>query len=385
MPYEAPSYVELCLRSETLDETFNEVSHRYSPPSYAILRERVSQLEPNYRQKVGAKSHFFFGSSVDSQRLKEIESITALMRSLLSKAVSGVADESQLSAILLGSLFYRRLVIKASYAQSASAGFGSEMDSALYQSIHELLGITDSNKLDFLTVASGLRAYYFYVQKNPHFRCSEPKFSATLSDLISRCELASQPMVNQIKYLSGITSIATSLKITDTQTREGFSVLSKVLVIELKQKASLSRDQLKVYVERLPLSNRVKASVIYMIPDDIALTLVNHAMFEARMKARLERNSQYVLLGAYLLVLSLCEGDDAALKKTLKQVIGISIENRMDDKTKELALTALDSYLALPDMKRDFEFLSWQSYDMLQFLVACQLEEAEKINQVVMW
>ena len=105
MPYEAPSYEILCLRSETLDETFNEISHRYSPPSYAILRERVSQLEPNYRQKVGAKSHFFFGPSVDSQRLKEIEFITSLMRSLLSKAVIGVADESQLSAILLGALF----------------------------------------------------------------------------------------------------------------------------------------------------------------------------------------------------------------------------------------------------------------------------------------
>jgi hypothetical protein len=400
MPYDAPSLAELSLRAEGLQQSFSEFSDRYSPPSYVLLRERVSQLEPFYRKKVSAKSHFFFGLGVDSQRLNEISWITQLMASL-PKAVSGAAEENQLSAIVLGALFYRRLAIKASYTNGSGAILssvfmisdlvGNEKTSALYQCIEDVLGITAKNHLDYLTVASGLRAYHSYLHKEPSskkpvYYCKDLSFSETLSSMIIRCESAANPMVETLRQLSGITTVSTMLRKTDAEIRQGLAIFYKALVTELKTKDSLSREQLISFLSTLKLSNRVKAAVDYLLPDNFSLTRASHIVFEASMKQRLERNSQYVLLGAYLLVLGLQQNKQPALKKTIDTTLNAhQAANAIDDKTTELALTALDSYLAMPDMSRDFDYSPWQGYDMLQHFGATQLQEVEKINQVLMW
>ena len=400
MPYDAPSLAELSLRSEGLQQTFSEISDRYSPPSYVLLRERVGQLEPFYRKKVSAKSHFFFGLGVDSQRLNEISWITQLIASL-PKVASGSAEENQLSAIVLGALFYRRLAIKASYTNASGAILsnvlmisdlvGNEKTSALYQCIEDVLGITAKNHLDYLTVASGLRAYHSYLHKEPSskkpaYYCKDLSFLETLRRMIIRCESAANPMVEMLKQLSGITTVSTMLRKTDAEIRQGVVAFSKVLVTELKTKDCLSREQTISCLDTLKLSNRVKAAVDYLLPDNFSLTRASHILFEASMNQRLERNSQYVLLGAYLLVLGLQQNKQPALKKTIDTSLNAhQAENAVDDKTKELALTALDSYLALPDMNQDYDCSTWQSYDMLQHFVQSQLQEVENINQVIIW
>ena len=402
MPYEPPSYEELHFVTSEVQQIFNGFCGRYVPPSCEILRERVGSMEPLYRRYVSEKDNRFFGLSPDPIRLEEIACITYLVTHLPRTTIVS-SDRNQVQNIILGALIYRRLFITASYAETVGGlvgayfpflrpvlrpVIGEEKMSALYRTIEETLEINRANALDNLSVATCCRAYLNYLReigatRKSHYIRDEPDFFTKLERFTQDAELDARDVAEQIKLLVAIQVISGMLRATDRQVSLGLVSLSEAVAGQLSTKESLTRDDIIECMTALDLSDRVKSLIAELLPDDMLLTNDNAPSFVATMKLRLERNSQYVLLGAYVVVLNDAQTIYPNLAMTINTAIGaLKPGNSIDNEARHLPLVALGNYLALPNMESDFDFRGWRGLKAIQQKVRGQTRELERIRDM---
>ena len=393
MPYVPPSYEELHQATFELEQTFNEFSNRYFPPTYELLRERCGQIEQIYRQHVGRKTNRIWALSPDPLRLEEITCITRLVDSLPKTFPPGSPQRNPAQNIILGALLYRRLSIKASYDDTLGGKvlsyvpsfvrsfFSRENASALYQTIEEVLELKADKALDDLCVSTCCRAYLNYLRERGATRKSayirdEPDFYEPLEGIIAHADTKSGVMAEKLKPLVAIQSIAEMLRKTDVEICAGLPVLADLLTLKLKSKANFSRQDMIDFMKTTGLSLRVQSFIAELLPNKMIVNQGNCATFVETMKPRLLRHSQYILLGAYVVVLKESHGFSPDLSMALNLSIGaLKPGNVLDDEGRKWALLGLMNYLALPDLSRDFDFKLWPSFYSLNDKVKKQVRE----------
>ena len=385
MPYNPPSYEELHSATADLETTFNRCAGRYFPPVFAVLCEKGSNMEQAYRGHVFAKKNLFFSLSPDEERLQEIGCITRLIIGL-----KDASDQNLAHNIMLGALFSRRILFKKIYETSivgralatlyVSDWFSRERASAMYQTIAEVLGITIDQKIDELTVFTCCSAYHKYLDdiksKNALYippYTNAPDFLKQLKDIILEVGIGATRISEQIRQLNAIQSITPMLRTTDAEVLEGLSTLSRALHAKLATKENFLRDDIIACIPA-SLCLRAREFIAYLVADDMVVNKKNYDTFVGTMKSRLAIQSQYILLGVYVLVLN-----DSHVSPYLSEALNESIGGySLDDDARKLALLALSAYLALPDMRDAFDFTPWHGYDNLKAKVKEHTQALQK-------
>lgn len=398
MPYKPPEYQDLCTATSELHDLFNRNCGRYFPPTCELLCEQGSGMERSYRRHIKEKHNLLVALSPDEDRLDEINCITRLIVGLRD-----ASDKNLTQNIILGAMFYRRITFKAGYSESfvgkvlalvpesVSTMFSREMASAMYRTIGEVLGISPTTIVDDLTVLTCCRAYHKYLSDLvdarqdvvPYIPKKEPHILAALSDIILKVEGGADAIAERIRRLTAIQSIAAILSKTDTDVCVGLDLLSKALSTQLSKKDKLSREEIIACMPK-SLSLQTQEIIIYLVADNMVVNKENIALFVATMKSCLIVYSQYVLLGAYVVVINECR-EDAGLVLTLKQSIGAhKLGNSMDDDAIDTALRALKAYLELPEMSTTFNFAPWHGHKTLIDKVKTQARELASMRDMVM-
>ena len=395
MAYIPPSYEELHLATAALLRVSNKTYGRYRAPEFSELRATSLDMKETYLELVAAKSYLRMGAKPGLPRLEEINCIRHLIERL-PETLPGSRERNQVHNTLLGALFYRRMAIGSSYSGSWASffGFNSENSSALYLAIQKVLNIKPDNLPDDLTVYTCCRAYYDHVDREKrlgnesgYIRTGEVDFFEQLKAIITKVETPSKLVDNQIRQLIAIQSIASLLRKTDAEVDAGIEVLSESLLNALGNKSSLSRGEIVKCLRAAKLSPLVATMIEQLVDIKQDVTKASCRNFIEDLKQKRIENSQYTLLGAYVIVLKEAPIEQADLTKLttiLASAIGAtSLSNSLDDETRFKALSTFAAYLKLPSMG-DLDFSAWGSYDSLQADVDKRVADTQSIIELVM-
>lgn len=394
MPFVEPSYEALHLETTRLQETYNRFARRYTPPEFEVLCSKSKILDELYRQHVRAKNNLLFGLAPDATYIEKIDCIRELEKRF-PRTEPETPERHQAHSALLGALLYLRHTIEEYYSGPYNSalsyvGFTSVLSSALYQTLNEVLRLTDLNKLDDLTIATCCKAYRSHLSSieaqvgSEFIHKKDVNFFARIDKIVVDAEQRSRLVERQIRQLDAIQGFAGLLRITDSEISSGLNTYVQVLTGELSKKDSLPRQEMLHNLEGTALSPRTKAMISYLLPDEMTLNKDTCATFVATMKERLVVNSKYVLLGAYELVLADCplpaEGKiEEPFPHTLKKAIGVTLNNVPDDKDRELMLIAFQNYLTLPGIDSEIKFGIWRDHPLLLAQTGQQLKDLQKL------
>lgn len=408
--YAPPCYSDLQHTTASLNAHYREFAHRYKPPHYDVLLERIKKMEHSYREQVKEKKNFLFSLKPDRDRLEEINCIRRLLESL-PKSITGSPEQAKYQQILLGALYYRRIVIRHSYVNLVSrtlvvvpfigAAVGSENSSALYQCIEKMLDISLENKLDNLSFIEGCEAYQQYlIEKNAMVKSAfirdEPDFYNKLEAFIAKYKPRAQHLESEMIHLNALQNLGLLLNKIAIEVNKALTpfafALNEQLKIESKllssTRATLSREKIVGVLRQLSFSNLVKSAIYTFLPDDIYVDVKSMANFLGMLKAWQEVTNQYTLLGGYVFLLrtiAQVDQNHPDLFMTLSKAIDVLRPgNSIDDKKVQTALTALENLLNLPGVKNEYyDFKEWGGFETLQERVSAQLQAVIQTNALI--
>lgn len=368
MPYTPPSYEKLSQNITELAAYFNVVSARYISPNYEALRKNPSELANLYREKVSAKNNLFFTAAPDEKRLSQIMCISELIESL-PLVIEDESKRQYAQTLILGAMFYRYLRIRHSYSGISSYVMGDASNSALFVSLAKILGVTEQNPLDALTIKTACETYRDYLrQEGVAARFAYIQKDATFfSKLDAQIELSKKPAevtLVQLNYLNALPLKSTASVIKEVEAillAALQSLKSALIASELKQ---FTQEQLKTVLISCALPAWVNDYCFSLFP---ALRLVEKANIDElieRLEERLNVHNQYALLGACLFGYSKISDTMPFAKRVLEKALDISAVNLLDNKTRELAMTAFDNLINLEQMQR-LDYRIWGGYDAL--------------------
>ena len=346
MPYNPPSYAELHESTLALLRAFNSASKRYVPPSYAQLYERIGTMVGKYRQLVAEKPKTFFGVKPEPNpmHIEMIERLCYLAEHLPKSVTEGSPEQIQQHNILLGALFYLYLIIDGRYNGTCTGRFFSYMKlisvnaSALYRTINDMLGISEENILDKLSIVTRCSAYLEYLRSigtrgedvTPYIPKGFDGFFEGLQAQIAKAEDESRPMEQQMGRLRVVQSFDAILRDTANQVSAGLSLYCPLLSENLKGKKELPREEMITLLSTLKLSPLAFEIINYLLRDDEVLKNEGAAKFLNDMQGRLETYNQFTLLGMYLIMLVNCV-KLPLVTETLNIAIGITSASTIDE------------------------------------------------------
>jgi len=388
--------------SDNLQWHLNKELGRYQSKPYEELVEATLKLEAHYRDNVKKKYYFLTPYVPDDARLREIACITYLVRHL-PKTEPNTFKRFKVHNIVLGALFYRRMAREDTYQRSLlytlTLGGWTEKASALYLSIESILGLDDKNKIDPLVVFTCCSAYKECLENikaddKKHYILNEEADLALLSTIISeseadeRCRILSL----QMDHVVSIESVAKLVKDTDGKVRYSLTAFRESLSRALESKETLSTLDLLACLESCKFNEWKKIFFKYLIPKN---TIINKENLDVFIKDRgdyLTDFNQYILLGAYVMVLKHePEKHEKPLPdvliKVLKNATASDTEdNELDDKTCFNALKALNGYLELPGFQvlaNTYSFPAWCDFSKFQTKVKEKLVFFKKLNELL--
>ncbi|MDI9817665.1 MULTISPECIES: hypothetical protein [unclassified Legionella] len=412
MGYEPPSYNELHGSTADLLNLFNRLSSCYHPPHSKILCEGIRNLEGRYLELAQNKEK---GYSDIGLRKEQLTCITQLLDKLSIKNWSteisdleeslkkGGRTEEEIKqireqinqkeqqikpelVILLGAIFFRILRIEISYtgfwgAVSSCVARTSEDDSALQQSLKELLNIAGQNQLDSFTITLCCKAYLNYL-KQPnvadmfsYIKKDKNKFLSNLESIVSEHGKKAKPMLQQIQVIKFVQSVSTALLQTEYDAyttanalsgwmkarKEDFFTTEKIIKamdsIKPKPTETVRLILRHVFSDKF-FSKVTKEDVERYVDSENKLTCFTNEVVN-----QLKLNSQYALLGAYLIAYDECNPDYSHLKYALNQVVDMDKLGQEPEKIQS-AFTALHNYMTLPG-RPEIDCITWGSEDSL--------------------
>jgi hypothetical protein len=376
MVYSPPAYPLLQTKTENLQGYFNNISNRYLPDKLEILTTKAKALETKYKNKV-KNTETWFKICNKELRLDQAACIGSLVDLLPMKGDKKALNDAQM--ILLGAIFYRFKRIAFSY--QSSYFFTDPNASVFYRILREDFHL---DKLDDETLATCCEAYQNYLKtpyapenKNegeivgdlfPYIK-NDCDFYLNLEQIVNEAKINAQPIRIQLQVLSFISSVADALKQTDADIFSCLPHLSQIISTILEEKTSLPTDQIIVLARGMKPkpTERTLAVLKLCLPAHISnkkLQLIDgttlEMTFENYVHQALEISSHYTLLGAYLMALGRCTPETRNLKSTLNDALETKGNNQLDDSTRELALTALKNYMAIPhDLRPVLDCKTW--------------------------
>lgn len=399
MPYKPPSYAFLKSKTKHLQQSFAQLTERYTSPPYDTLRERLLNLKNSYTQKLKEKNKKrWLACSVDRTRLEQIGCITQLTGNMpASQSVRNQDELEMAKSILIGSCLYRYVRITGSY-QGAFGFFGSaEDDSALHMALYEVLGLSSENKLDPLTWVSCCSAYRDYLLKNDNYTSysyidNDADFFINLDSIISKEQKKAQVMIKPLQYLVFIQSMFNMIDIYLTElmalssqvksllnnkkAKEGTTV-KKLDFLELLATLNPKNDLYELYTMILPDNYK-----LYVNSSGQWYEKHSEKAFEEDIEQRITIYSHYALLAAYILVLTKINKPQnttqvtafsiqeqellKTLEKALKDAVCAYESNQLDLETSELALTSLQVFMVPDENLTKVNTAVWGGIDLLK-------------------
>ncbi|ASQ45425.1 hypothetical protein [Legionella clemsonensis] len=379
MGYKLPGYRYLHNNTNILHDTFNKLINRYIPPTYEQVRQKVSSFPEKYNEKVNKKSGLLVNTT-RGLRLDQSACISLLLPKLPEEG--SVQEINQAHNILLGAVIYRFLRIKKSYKPKYYSYFGySPKDSCTYQILEEDFEF-DKQQLDAETIATCCEAYLAYLEQEvvttigkkqkvgdqfPYIK-EDVDFYKNLKAIIRDARAIAQPITAQLKIISFVQSVAVSFRTMDNNALEVLPKLSSVVSNKLKKSPAqeltsedvaelldtihpavneAAKETLKLVLPDMVTSKGVFTKVIISNSSPIR-TEDKYLSFQDYVQEALIMNSQYALLGAYILALSRSEADKPELKDALNHAIAAQGVNQLDEKTKKWGLVAFHNYVTIP-------------------------------------
>ncbi|STX29378.1 Uncharacterised protein [Legionella beliardensis] len=377
MAYDAPEYSYLKTETERLQQSFARLTKRYIAPCYQSLREKFLKLEDLYKKKLKEKEKQRWTKCLpDKTRLEQIACISQLANNMPSNQTARneeVVKKAQ--AILIGSGLYRYTRIDNSY-KFLFGFFGDAQDnSALNMALGEVLGLSEENKMDPLTWADCCTAYLDYLKENDNYASysyvnNDPYFFPNLDWMIRREQEKAQPMIKLSQYILFIQSV---LKMLDGYSAEVLQLTGKLKEVLESQSSTVRQVLNKKEILELLLTCEPKMSLYNLcariLPEDYNIAVEDSQVvvfdgqnakgFQADVHQRITTYCQYALLAAYILVLTRINELQQLvtvysekmlmeeLKKALKFAIGEQDSNKLDNETRDLALTSLQLFVDL--------------------------------------
>ncbi|STX51911.1 Uncharacterised protein [Legionella busanensis] len=386
MPYDAPEFTFLKNKTDNLQQSFAQLTKRYTSPAYLDLREKLLKLEDLYKKKLKEKQKGRWTKcEPDETRLDQIGCITQLANNMPNGQTAPNKEISfeRAQSILIGSSLYRYARITRSY--NILLGFFGQADdnSALNMALHEILGLSDDNSIDPLTWANCCSDYRNYLLKDDNYTSysyinNDPDFFSNLEKMIVREQIKAQPMIKQLQYILFIQSV---LRMIDSYPQKVMQLTNKLKTHLISQKAKitypLDKSKLLSFLKILKADNDLYNIFNQFLPENYYITMLETKLvavddngakeLEADISERITIYCQYALLAAYILVLTKLNEmqklnsqflyaveynekkliDD--LKKSLKFAISEQDSNQVDDDTRNLALTSLQVFIDLND------------------------------------
>ena len=363
--YVPPSYQFLFEQTQMLLDNYYEVAKRYESPSYAELRGRCKAMRSEYCRVVSQKPSYQL-SSPDEERLKQIGYISHLT-SLLPKTHQ---DDSPSQNVLLGALFYRYMTIQDRYKGWSFFGW-TEENSALFRIIEKILGLSKRVPMpDDLTLATCCQAYHDYLLKlsevNDEQKKAIPQDShlfATLRNTFHLAKVRAEPMIQAISTLELIPRFLIVFDAFRQEIDGSIEVLLSKLAKKLDISDELTKEDIKSILQESVLKDRVAmmlAIFLEPIPKDFILNKGAIPSFKQRLTGSNLVNSQYALLGFYIVIFERAKNLSRAKNVTDKKNVfddlckviiratkGDGDLSAIDDETSNLALSALLNYFSL--------------------------------------
>ncbi len=388
--------------SDNLQYYLNKELGRYQSKPYEVLVDATLKLEAHYRDNVKKKTYFLTPHVPDEARLKEIACITFLVLHL-PKTDPNTFKRFKVHNIVLGALFYRRMARENTYQRSLlytlTLGGWTEKASALYLSIESILGLDDKNKIDPLTVFTCCSAYKECLEKikaddKKNYIPESEADLALLDTIISESKVDKRYLSFslQMDYVVSIESVAKLIKDTDQKMRPSFMTFKEKLLQALKLKEVLLNSDLIACLESCNFIAWKNIFFKYLIPKNTRITKENLDTFIDDRQVELTHFNQYILLGAYVMVLKHEPIKDEqplpdALIKVLKQAIdSVRADNELDDKTCFKALKVLNSYLMLPSFQDSpfyYSFHAWGGFSNFRAKVKEKFAFFEQLNALL--
>ncbi|KTD24765.1 Uncharacterised protein [Legionella lansingensis] len=363
MGYIVPEYSDLQKKTDDLEDYFNRLCKRYISLRYEELRSKVTALEKKYDEKITKKTSWFSFSNPELRRDQ-----TACIAQLLPKLPeAGEKEQINLAQnILQGAIFYRYKRITVSYQGVAYSFLGyTPENSALSRTLEEEFHLLE---LDDETLATCCEAYLAYLRQPDKSRTNKKvgdlfpyiqedgEFYKKLEQVITVAKIGAQAIRQQLQIIAFVKSVAHALRETDKGVDDIFTELSEVVLEKLKAEPYLTKQDIvsllrskktpknqifvEIFILSLPRQGVTKSGV--QIEEDWIKPFKDY-MVEA-----LSITSNYVLIGSYVMALSLCKTERPKLKDALNHTLGAKGVNQLDDDTIALALEAFKTYVEIP-------------------------------------
>ncbi|MGQ3888943.1 hypothetical protein ACQUW5_07905 [Legionella sp. CNM-1927-20] len=402
MPYDAPDYTFLKNTTDKLQQSFAQLTKRYTSPAYPLLREKFLKLEDLYKKKLKEKEKKrWIKCAPDKIRLEQIGCITQLASNMPNEQIARNKEEilERAKSILIGSGLYRYSRITNSYKMLFGFFGEAQENSALNMALHDILGLSDDNNMDPLTWASCCSDYREYLLKDDNYTSysyinNDPDFFSNLEKMIVREQIKAQPMIKQLQYILFIQS---TLKMLDSYPQKLTQLANKLKTFLIGQKAKINypvdKARLLNYLKTLKAENDLYNIFNQFLPESYHITLIEANLvavddngakeLEADISERITVYCQYALLAAYILVLTKinemqkldgpfvnsAEYNEKKLiedlKKALKFAISEQDNNQLDDDTRNLALTSLQVFIDLND-QAVINAEAWGGFDLFK-------------------
>ncbi|WP_419418879.1 hypothetical protein ACNVED_10020 [Legionella sp. D16C41] len=384
MAYDVPDYVFLKNATDRLQQSFAQLTKRYTAPSYKVLRERLLKLDDLYKQKLKEKDkRSWIKCLPDKTRLEQIGCIMQLAGNMPSEQTTLKEDIiERAKSILIGASLYRYTRIDNSY-KVLFGFFGKAQDnSALNMALYDILEISEANNIDSLTWASCCSDYRDYLLKDKNYTSysyidHDPDFFDNLNTMITSEQAKALPMTKQLQYILFIQSVHKMLDSYPTKIMQIADKLKALLGPKSKINYPIDKEEVLKLLKKLSVEDDVYTLLKRIIPEDYAIDYVETRLvatddkrgeieFTTDIRDRINVYCQYALLGSYVLVLTkinelqrlnssanLMDYNERQLLDTLKKAVKFAIAeqegNLLDDETRNFALTSLQNFIDLKD------------------------------------
>lgn len=298
-----------------------------------MISEDIPSLEERYRHKI-----LLSKKAADKERLKQIACIGQTVSEMFSVQMTTHTAQEVARQTILGAVVYRLLRIDTQYNTGLLSPFwGASTNSALQQSMFDVLGIKQIKELDAQTVLSSLEAYQKYLNQG---RIKEAyvyikDHADFLPDLDAMILKRQSEQSNTEQFLIRfIQSVNTQSGIYEASLEAVWSALGVAMATKtfpMDKKAIVSC-----------LKEDISGMLASIIPEDCVLDSAARipefiAFFQARMKNRFHHS----LYGAYFLALKYSQNMLPAMTNMLNFAIQSTPDNRPDNKAQRNALSAL--------------------------------------------
>lgn len=400
MSYEPPSYAILQKSTRELQQTFNDLTKRYTTLSYEQLCAGVERLEELYKEKVVAKHSWWSKPAPDPLRLNQIGCITQLMlckplpigvEVTESEAKKYATQKDKFFNTLMGALLYRFLRLIESYSGLTGmyGFFGSAATNcALAQALESFLKITAKNPLDDLTIAICGKAYLDHLTQNgvaDEFKYvkSDPEFFIKLQEIVKTSTQKSKPMGDQLKYIVCIQSVNEVIAQYLKQMKLVITTLETKLKTILDTQ-ELTKEEVVLLLQEIQKPEAciqfLQNYILSSINNEAVINLENLASFKRQLEKNLEIYSQYALLGSYILTMDHVQMPDSPLHSVLKYSTAMRPDNLLDKEAQTLALTSLSRFI---DTFPEFVLINteiWEGFSVFKAELTRQLIKLEAVE-----